>query len=365
MKHSSFNIIIFCVLSLAALSFQEAQADTITDSKAWKFDGIVDINVTGVGLANWTGGGKNTMSELTFAKLHLLYYKDAIAWETNLDTDFGLSWTQQDEDPWKKTSDKIKLNSKLGREFKPGWFLTVLGRFESQFAVGRKMRKGYDPPISKWLAPSYTDISIGFDRQKTVKKFDFSIYMSPLVLFVTTAYVSDMVNDAYNAEHQELVPDDPNYDFRHSLQTEYGTFKIIRDASGEPEIKWHNARVELGMALKGTINYKRDNMMLRSTLTVFTPYQGRGFDVKEAYESTHPGDTWDLPLRYSNLNRQFGYFDVDWDMSFSYLFAKVLNVTLSTNLRYFNGVLIADSDGVLEERVQFKTNFGIGLSYSF
>lgn len=365
MKHPSFNIIILCALSLVALSFQKAQADTITDPKAWKFDGIVGINVTGVGLANWTGGGKNTMSEHAFAKLHLLYYKDAVAWETHLDTDFGLSWTQQDEDPWKKTSDKINLNSKLGREFKPDWFLTVLGQFESQFAVGRKMRKGYDPPISKWLAPSYTDISVGVDWKKTVKKIDFSIYMSPLVLFVTTAYVSDMVNDAYNAEHQELVPDDPDYDFRRSLQTEYGTFKIVRDASGEPVVKWRDARVELGMALKGTINYKRENIMLRSTLTVFTPYQGRGFDVKEAYESTHPGETWNLPLRYSNLNRQFGYFDVDWGMSLSYLFAKVFNITLSTNLRYFNGVLIADSDGVFEERVQFKTNFGIGFSYSF
>ena len=64
-------------------------------------------------------------------------------------------------------------------------------------------------------------------------------------------------------------------------------------------------------------------------------------------------------------DRQFGYFDVDWDTNLSYRFAKVLNVTLSTSLKYYPGVLIADNDGVKKERVQFKAVVGIGLGYSF
>lgn len=359
------HLFILCALCLVALSIQEVQADTITTPKAWTFGGVIGLNATGTGLLNWTSGGKNTAGGLSFAKMRLVYYKDAVAWETNLDTGFGLSWTQQDEDPWKKTSDKIKLNTKLGWEFKPDWFITALGEFESQYAVGRTMKKGYDPPISDWLAPSNSSFSMGVDWRTGNEYCDFSLYMAPLAMMVTTAYVSDEKNAFYNAEHQELVPDDPDWDFRRSLQTKYGTFKIVQDASGAPIIEWRNARVELGLALKGTLTYRYNNLTLLSTITLTTPYQGRGYDVKEAWENTHPGETWELPLRYSNLNRQFGYFDVDWDASITYQIAKVLDVTLSTSLRYYNGVLIADSNGVEKERVQLKALFGIGLGYSF
>lgn len=352
----------FCACIISGMMAEE---ETLIVQKPWKFDGIVGLNATGTGLVNWTGGGKNTASGLAFVKLHLLYYKDNMAWETNLNTDFGVTWTDQKEDPWKKSSDQIKLTSKFGWEFKSNWFLTMLGEFESQYAVGRKMQSGYDPPISKFLAPSYTDISIGFDWKKNVGGCDFSAYMSPVALLVVTAYVSDEMNKAYNDEHYELVPGDTQWDFRKEMQMKYGTFKVVQDAKGNPTIDWRDARVEVGMALKGSISYKYDNMTLLSTLTLFTPYQGRGYDIKEAYEKAYSGETWTLPLRYSNLNRHFGLFDMNWDMSLSYQFAKVLNVTLSTSLKYYNGTLIADDAGVWAERLQFKANVGIGLGYSF
>lgn len=360
-----FLFILLAALGTSTLMAQKAQTDTIPAAKAWNIDGILGLNANGTGLVNWTGGGKNSASGLAFVKLHLSYYKDALAWETNLDTDFGLSWEQKKEDPWKKSSDKIKLSTKFGWEFQPTWFLTVRGGFESQYAVGRKMKDGYDPPISKFLAPSYTDLSVGFDWKTNVNGCHFSLYMSPLTMLVVTAYVSDKMNDAYNKEHKELVPGDDNWDFRREMQMKYGTFRIVQDAAGKPVIDWRNARVEVGMGIQGSISYRYDNMTLLSTLTLFSPYQGRGYDIKEAYEQAYPGETWNLPLRYSNLNRQFGYFDANWETSLSYQFAKVLNVTLSTSLKYLNGTLIADDDGVWAERVQFKMNVGIGLGYSF
>ena len=63
--------------------------------------------------------------------------------------------------------------------------------------------------------------------------------------------------------------------------------------------------------------------------------------------------------------RQFGHFDVDWDVAISYQFLKVLNVTLSTSMKYYPGTLIADKNGVEKERVQFKSVLGIGIGYSF
>ena len=56
---------------------------------------------------------------------------------------------------------------------------------------------------------------------------------------------------------------------------------------------------------------------------------------------------------------------MDWDVAVSYQFLKVLNVTLSTSLKYYPGTLIADKNGVEAERVQFKSVLGIGIGYSF
>lgn len=357
-----YLIFLFCACLASAIS---AQDETPAPASPWKFDGIIGLNATGTGLVNWSAGGKNSASGLAFAKLHLLYQKENFAWETHFDTDFGITWTEQKEDPFKKSSDKIRLTSKFGWEFLPTWYLTIMGGFESQYAVGRKMQNGYDPPISKFLAPSYTDVSIGFDWKKNIGGCDFSIYMSPISMMLVTTYVSDAMNKAYNDEHLKELPEDVNYDFRRELQTKYSTYRIVQDANGLPQISWRNARVEAGMAFKGSISYKYDNMTLISTLLLFTPYQGRGYNIKEAYEKAYPGEVWNLPLHYSNLNRQFGYFDVNWDMSISYQFAKVLNVTLSTSLKYYPGTLIADSEGVWDERVQIKGIVGLGLGYSF
>ena len=77
--------------------------------KAWKFDGTVGLNAAATGLVNWAAGGKNNVNGIAYAKLHLLYHKNAIAWETNFDTDFGLTWIQQKEDPFQKSSDNIRV----------------------------------------------------------------------------------------------------------------------------------------------------------------------------------------------------------------------------------------------------------------
>ena len=355
-------LLVLCVGAFACLS---AQTDSTATVKAWKFDGNIGLNATGTGLVNWTGGGKNSVNGLTFVRLHLLYDKDAIAWESDFDTDFGVSWIDQTEDRLRKASDKINFSTKFGWEFRKDLYLTVLGSFQSQYIIGREIKKGYDPPISKFLAPSYTDMGIGIDWKHTVSGCDFSVFVSPVAGRITTAYVSDKLNGYYTAEHREMVPDEKDYDFRRYLQEKYGTYKIILNVEGVPDIQYNDARAEFGFFFKGTIAYKYDNMTLGSTLMLYTPYQGRGYDIKTAYEATHPGEIWDVYYRYSNLNRQFGYFDVDWDTNLSYRFAKVLNVTLSTSLKYYPGVLIADNDGVKKERVQFKAVVGIGLGYSF
>lgn len=339
-----------------------------TGEKAWKFDGVVGLNAAATGLVNWAAGGNNNVNGVAYAKLHLLYHKDAIAWETNFDTDFGLSYIDQPEDPFQKSSDNIKLATKFGWEFKESWYLTALGSFQSQYALGRSYEAGYNPAISKWLAPSYTDISVGIDFKKSVNGADFSVYLSPIAGRISTAWVSNSMNQKINDEYAKEFGALGAYDFRNDLQQRYGTYTY--DKTSGDKI-YRDFRAEFGLSLKGSIAYKYENLTLSTTLGLFSPYQGKGFSLKNIYEDTYGAGSWESRdvaanyFEYSNNNRQFGHFDVDWDVAISYQFLKVLNVTLSTSMKYYPGVLIADKNGDVKERLQFKSVLGLGIGYSF
>ncbi len=328
-----------------------------TGDKAWKFSGTVGMNAAATGLVNWAAGGKNNVNGVAYARMRLLWHKDNFAWDTNLDTEYGLSWIDQDEDPLQKSSDKINFSTKFGWEFHKAWYLTALGGFQSQYASGNDYVTGYNPVISKWLAPSYTDISVGIDWKPNDI---FSLYLSPIAGRITTAYVSDAVNNKYNEEYiaafKEANPDAteiPAYDLRESLQAKYGTYYYEGN-----DLKYRNFKAEFGLSFKGAINYKYKDLTIGTTLGLFTPY---------AWDKTlTEGEEY---FKYRDHNRRFGNFDVDWDVAISYQFLKVLNVTLSTSMKYYNGVLIdkVAEDGSISqaERVQFKSILGLGIGYSF
>ena len=416
-----FLSVAICLLAALTMTAQDVDKATVTGNadaaakagadlqklenaeKAWKFDGTVGLNAAATGLVNWAAGGKNNVNGIVYAKLHLLYHKDAIAWETNFDTDFGMTWIDQKEDAFQKSSDNIKLATKFGWEFKESWYLTILGSFQSQYALGRNYVDGYNNIISKWLAPSYTDISVGIDWKKSYKGADFSIYLSPIAGRITSAYIGENWNRRYTRENalgalqynidhaadaatkaaaQEAydaaakVYDNmggyeaaqaAGTDIRTQLQQSYGTY--VYDASGNKS--YRNARAEFGLSFKGGIAYTYKDLKLSTTLALFSPYQGKGFSLKAAYEDVNGADSWasrDVNANYfewSNNNRYFGHFDVDWDCALSYQFLKCLQVTVSTSLKYYNGTLIADKNGDLAERVQFKGVIGLGVGYSF
>ena len=385
----------FCLMAALTIAAQDVDKATVTGNadaaakagadlqklenaeKAWKFDGTVGLNAAATGLVNWAAGGKNNVNGIVYAKLHLLYHKDAVAWETNLDTDFGLTWIDQDEDAFQKSSDNIKLATKFGWEFVPTWYLTVLGSFQSQYALGRNYVAGYNPVVSKWLAPSYTDVSVGIDWKKSYNGADFSIYLSPIAGRITTAYIGDAWNQKYSEEYNTAMGT-TDYDLRKDLQMINGTYTYAKEATVVDGINYvagdkiyRNARAEFGLSFKGAIAYTYNDFKLSTTLALFSPYQGKGFSLKDMYEADHGAGSWETRdvnanyFEYSNNNRYFGHFDVDWDVNLSYQFLKCLQVTLSTSLKYYNGTLIANKAGDLAERAQFKGVIGLGVGYSF
>jgi len=400
-KKKSILSVAICLIATLTMTAQEVNKAVVTGNadaaakagvdlkkldageKAWKFDGTIGLNAAATGLVNWAAGGKNNVNGLAYAKLHLLYHKNSIAWETNFDTDFGMMWVDQKEDAFQKSSDNIKLATKFGWEFKKNWYLTVLGGFQSQYAPGFSYVKGHNPIISKWLAPSYTDLSVGIDYKYSYKGADFSVYLSPIAGRITTAYIGKAWNKDYTKSqwiadgndeadwnedvYAQLVAD--HQDVRSALQTSIGTYKL--DANDNPV--YHNFRAEFGLSFKGGIAYTYKDFKLSTTLALFTPYAGKGRKL-DSYENAatrainreqDPNyNEADHYFKYASMNRYTGMFDVDWDVALSYQFLKCLQVSLQTSLKYYPGTLIA-KDGVMSERAQFKGIIGIGVGYSF
>ncbi|MBR3566093.1 MAG: DUF3078 domain-containing protein [Paludibacteraceae bacterium] len=386
------KILLFSLLIIPFFAFGQAVDKTLVETKAqeakkaqdelkkvdtgeqaWKLSGVLGLNGSATGLVNWAAGGKNNAAGLAFVKLRLLYHENNMAWDTNLDLEYGMTYMKQDEDPLQKTSDKIKFATKFGWEFSPQWYLTILGGFQSQFAPGYNYAAGYNDIISKWLAPSYTDISVGIDWKPNDI---FSVYLSPIAGRITTAYTSDAMNnrmnnkivEAWNKGEIDAESDwwknngkfftekdaDGNYyqGYRSLLQDKYGVYRYTKDENGDWELTPANARAELGLSFKGQINYKYKDLTILTTLGLFTPYQW--------YQNTDEDGK-----KYFIDSRHFGRFDMDWDFAISYQFLKCLNVTFTTSTRFYNGVKIADKDGVEAERVQFMGVLGIGVGYSF
>ena len=331
---------IFSLCLAATMVAQEAEQTP----SPWDFSGVVGLNASATGLVNWAAGGNNNVNGVAFGKVRLLYNENNLSWETNLNLEYGLSYIDQKNDPFQKSSDVIDFNTKFGWQFHKAWYLTASAGFKSQFAFGRAYdgTEAADPIISKFLSPSYTDISVGIDWKPNSI---FSLYLSPVAGKITTAYVGSAVEEA-------------NPGLRQQMQDKYATWVYSKEANadGTYDKIYKNAKAELGLSFKGGINYTYKDLKIITTLGLFTPY---AWDKTEMFNDKGEFEG------YRDNNRRFGNFDVDWDAAISYQFLKCLNVTLSTSLKYYNGVKIADKDGVSAERVQFKGILGLGVGYSF
>ena len=346
MKKYLLSIFSFC---LATMVFaQEAEQKP----SPWSCTGVVGLNASATGLVNWAAGGNNNINGVAFGKVRLLYNENNLSWETNLNLEYGLSYIDQKNDAFQKSSDVIDFSTKFGWQFHKAWYLTAAAGFKSQMAFGRAYdgTEAVDPIISKFLSPSYTDISVGIDWKPNSI---FSLYLSPVAGKITTAYVGDAMNKKY-ADMYALE----DGGLRQAMQDKYATWVYSKEANadGTYDKIYKNAKAELGLSFKGSINYAYKDLKIITSVGLFTPY---AWDKTEMFNTN--GDF----IGYRDNNRRFGNFDVDWDTAISYQFLKCLNVTLSTSLKYYNGVKIADKDGVLAERVQFKSILGLGVGYSF
>lgn len=297
-----FKTIMLVLIAVGAADLAKAQNQASADTSYWKKGGTGTITFSNVNLSNWAAGGENSVTLNGYLGLFADYRRDRTTWENTLDLGYGL--LKQGDADYTKSDDKISLSTKYGYRLSESgnWYASALLDFKSQFAEGLDEQ---DSVISKFMAPGYLVLATGID------------YKVGEVFSATLAPVSGKFT---------FVTDD-NLSSVGAYGVEAGS----------------KSRAELGAFFRMRyINEVVKNINYETRLELFTNYM-----------------------------EDFGTIDVNWENIVLMKVNRFLTANLITQLLYDKDVKIGedtDGDGVIDketDKVQFKTVFGVGLTYTF
>lgn len=208
--------------------------EPVAPPKFWKKGLLTQLGFSQVSLTNWAAGGSGSIALNTYINAHMNYAKGNMFWENRGQFTYG--FVQSFEDGYRKSSDKIILDSKFGYKAFDKFYFSSVFNFTSQFSPGFEYPK--DKPsvmVSKFFSPAYFTLGLGIDY-KPGKGEVFSLNFAPLT--GTTVIVMDSL-----------------------LRQKYGN---------EPN---QAVRLEWGAQLKANVKYEVfKNGKLTSTLTLFSDY---------------------------------------------------------------------------------------------
>ena len=174
--------VMFALLLSSSLFAQDK--DTAKKDSPWDYGAISSFTLAQTLLKNWSAGGENSFAYAAFTKAHLNYKKGKHAWSNNLDLAYGS--IKQGDKPFRKTDDKIELNSQYGLKAFDNFYYTALLNFKTQFTTGYDYSDNDSVKISNFMAPGYLVYSLGMSYKPN--KY-FNIYAS--ILSGKTTYVLD------------------------------------------------------------------------------------------------------------------------------------------------------------------------------
>lgn len=140
--------------------------------KYWTKGTTTQIGFSQVSLTQWAAGGNGSVALNTYLNSFVNYKKNGMIWENRLQLGYGFiqSFT---ENGYKKSDDKIILDSKWGYEAIKNLYLSAVANFNTQFAPGYKN----SDIVSRFFAPAYFTLGLGIDYKSGNW---LSINMAPL-----------------------------------------------------------------------------------------------------------------------------------------------------------------------------------------
>jgi hypothetical protein len=292
--------VLFSQITNVEKDLRTVNTDTIT---GWKKGGIFAVNLSQTSLKNWASGGQNSIAVNGIFSYFANLKQEKSAWDNSLDIGYGL--LKQGSAGYRKTDDKIELNSKYGRKAFGNFYYAGLLNFRTQMQPGYNyINETASVKISDLFSPAYLLLALGLDYKPDAY---FSAFLAPITAKFT--FIAD------------------------ETLSEAGAFGVTPGA---------NSRSELGGYLRmaySKSDFKNEilkNVSFTTRLDLFSNYAHNPQNV-----------------------------DVSWETLIGFKVNKYIGVNFNTHLLYDDDIKVPVGDRTVGSKTQFKEIFGVGFSYKF
>jgi hypothetical protein len=271
----------------------------------WKKENILGLDISEAAFSNWNKGGNNSIAGLLKVAFRRSYNNLHLLWNNEIIARYGLN--KQQDQGLRKTDDKLVINSTFGyrKDTISHLYYSVKFNFNTQFTNGFNYPDTSNP-ISRFFAPA--SLLFGTGIQYELKKYDFSVYLSPITLKSTFVLDDKLSNE--------------------------GAFGITPGKKSKNE----------------------SGILLQSQWET---------EVLQSVTMTNR-----LSL-YSDYIRNFGNVDVDWELNFDLTVNKNIKTNIGAQLIYDDDTKLKEDingDGNLETlgpRIQLMQLLSIGVTFKF
>ncbi|MDZ4714503.1 MAG: DUF3078 domain-containing protein [Cytophagales bacterium] len=154
------------VLAFTGANAQIIHLDTLTN---WRRAFKTGLNINQAAFSgNWKGGGVTSFGFNTFMNVKANFKKGKVSWDNEVDMLYGM--VNNEGQGYRKTQDRIFIDTKYGRQISKKWNLFVAVNMLSQFAKGYKYIKDVNGVeqgqlISDSFAPTFITSTLGAEYQ--------------------------------------------------------------------------------------------------------------------------------------------------------------------------------------------------------
>jgi len=174
--------------------------EPVVPEKFWKKGLLTQLGFSQTAFSNWAAGGSNQVALNSYVNAHLNYAKGNMYWENRAILTYG--FIQSVDNGYRKSDDKIQIDSKFGYRAINDIFLSAAFNFTSQFSPGFKYpNDSTSTLVSQFMAPGYLTLGIGLDYKKGDK---LSINFAPLTASAVVVTKPELRKSYGNAEDEEI-----------------------------------------------------------------------------------------------------------------------------------------------------------------
>ena len=238
------------------------------EEEGWSHNGLAGFNLSQTAFTNWSAGGENTVADNIYFNGSLNYKKDKLSWTNDLSANYGQNFTQNTG--WRKSIDNLNFASKFGHQINETVYYAALLDFKSQLANGYKYSDNDKELVSKFLTPSYLNLSVGIDYKPNSH---IAVYYSP-VAGKLTMVTDTLLSEAYGIDAGKKVRpqlgsifkvnvDYTFYEDKVTLKSVLDLFTAYDDTFGKVDVNWdvligYNLTKLLTLTFQSTLKYDDD-----------------------------------------------------------------------------------------------------------